>query len=58
MVLLRVELQELLHADVGEAERVGAVLLVGGGVDLQRQGATVRPDGGGGSIIKFFFNLA
>lgn len=50
MVLLRVELQELLHADVGEAERVGAVLLVGGGVDLQRQGATVRPDGGGGSF--------
>lgn len=38
MVLLRVELQELLHADVGKAERVGAVLLVDGGVDLQRQG--------------------
>lgn len=37
VVLLRVELQELLHADVGEAERVGAVLLVGGGVDLQQQ---------------------
>lgn len=37
MVLLRVELQELLHANVGEAERVGAVLLVSGGVDLQQQ---------------------
>lgn len=45
MVLLRVEFQELLHANVGEAERVGAVLLVGGGVDLQRQGATENEDG-------------
>lgn len=47
MVLLRVELQELLHADVGESEGVGAVLLVGGGVDLRQQGATMRPDGDG-----------
>lgn len=35
VVLLRVELQELLHADVGEAEGVGAIFLVGGGVDLR-----------------------
>lgn len=34
MVLLRVELQELLHADVGKAEGVGLVPLVYGGVDL------------------------
>lgn len=38
MILLRVEFQELLHADVGEAEGVGAVLLVRGGVDLQQRG--------------------
>lgn len=36
MVLLRVKLQELLHPDVGEAERVGAIPLITGRVDLQR----------------------
>lgn len=45
MVLLRVELQELLHADVGEAEGVGAVLLVGGGVDLRQQGGDSETGG-------------
>lgn len=34
VVLLRVQLQELLHTDVGEAERVGAIPLVNGGVYL------------------------
>ena len=37
MVLLRVELQKLLHADVGEAEWIGLVLLVQGCVDLNRR---------------------
>lgn len=34
VVLLRVQLQELLHADVSKAERVGAIPLVTGGVYL------------------------
>lgn len=38
MVLLGVQLKELLHADVGEAERVGPVPLVAGGVYLQDNG--------------------
>lgn len=37
MVLLRVQLQELLHPDVGEAERVGPVPLVTGGVYLHKR---------------------
>lgn len=45
MVLLRVELQELLHADVGEAERVGPVPLVAGGVYLTRGDENQQGDG-------------
>lgn len=37
VVLLRVELQELLHTDVGKAERVGPVPLVTGGVYLHEE---------------------
>lgn len=37
MVLLRVQLEEFLHPDVGKAEWVGPVLLVKGGVYLQRE---------------------
>lgn len=40
MVLLRVQLQELLHADVSEAERVGPVPLICSGVDLEQEVAT------------------
>ena len=36
VVLLRVQLQELLHADVSEAERVGPVPLICSGVDLEQ----------------------
>lgn len=39
MILLRVQLQELLHADVGKAERVGSVPLITGGVYLYRRAA-------------------
>ena len=42
MVLLRVQLQELLHADVGEAEGVQPVALVAGGVDLQIRGSETK----------------
>lgn len=35
MVLLRVKLQELLHTNVGKAERVGPVPLIIGGVYLR-----------------------
>lgn len=37
MVLLRVQLQELLHPDVGKAERVRLVSLVTGGVYLPKR---------------------
>ncbi len=37
MVLLRVQLQELLHPDVGKAERVGPVPLIAGGVYLHKE---------------------
>lgn len=46
VVLLRVQLQELLHSDVGEAERIGPVLLVAGGVYLHQRAMTSL-DGGG-----------
>lgn len=36
MVLLRVQLQELLHANISKTERVGPVPLVIGRVDLGR----------------------
>lgn len=36
VILLRVQLQKLLHADVSEAEGVGAIALVAGGVYLRR----------------------
>lgn len=37
VVLLRVQLQELLHTDVGKAEGVGAIPLVVGGVYLHKR---------------------
>lgn len=36
MVLFRVELQKLLHSDVGEAKRIGPVLFVAGGIYLNK----------------------
>lgn len=36
VILLRVQLQKLLHADVSEAKGVGAVALIAGGVYLRR----------------------
>lgn len=45
MVLLRVQLKELLHTDVGKAERVGPVPLVAGGVDLNKRGMTMSSQG-------------
>ena len=45
VVLLRVQLQELLHADVGEAEGVQPVTLVAGGVDLQIRGGGTEASG-------------
>ena len=52
MVLLRVELQELLHADVSEAERVGPVPLITGGVDLQNRMIVMSSEGERGLKMK------
>lgn len=56
MVLLRVQLQELLHPDVGKAERVRLVSLVTGGVYLpkrrRRRRRRMMSSGGGREHIQ------